>query len=271
MTIVFQVVFAVLSCCFVLKGFRLLLHILPHQIRARLHWQPIRVFSLLHPFLLLVGGINLCRGRKQHSNMKEKDPITPLSVFILSWKQWPTRNKMYIAYKLPAAELLPLLIPNFQVFIQVTFFLYGTESKHRRQWAAGGRREPTWAIIHTGRKTKNIQGTKKNMYTNPTEPYGKYIYVNKKKRLRVTENNRLTVSVFGDPAEGLHPLQRTDKTTNFSSLGLVHGGSLWQRGSRGPQRNSAVRGRWRVGWLVLRKVLCWRNTGTKVWELTFKV
>lgn len=64
------------------------------------------------------------------------------------------------------------------------------------------------------------------MYTNSTVTYGKYIYVNKKKRLRVTDSNKLTVSVFGDLTEGLHPLQRTDKTTNFSSLGLVHGGSL---------------------------------------------
>lgn len=65
-----------------------------------------------------------------------------------------------------------------------------------------------------------------NINSDSTVLYGKYIHVNKKKRLKVTESNGLTVSVFGDPAEGLHPLQRTCKTNNFSSLGLVHGGFL---------------------------------------------
>lgn len=32
---------------------------------------------------------------------------------------------VYIAYKLPAAQLLPLWVQNSALFVQITFFLYG--------------------------------------------------------------------------------------------------------------------------------------------------
>lgn len=41
--------------------------------------------------------------------------------------------RVYIAYKLPAAQLLPFWIQNSAVFVQVTFFLYGKENKHSIQ------------------------------------------------------------------------------------------------------------------------------------------
>lgn len=162
----------------------MLLHILLCRISVRLGWQPIWVFSLLHPFRLLVGGINLCqREKRKHSDMKEKHPITPLAV-ILNWdntvKYDQQQIEMYIVYELPAAELPPLWVPNFQVFIQVTFFFYGTESKHRSQWAAGGHREPTRFVL---RERLRASRKPKNMDTNSTVPYfsvGKYIHEHEK-------------------------------------------------------------------------------------------
>lgn len=234
-------------------------------------WSKFSVFSI--PFCCWWAESNCVaeEEKKNTATWNKKGPITPSSVLILNWDNTVNNDQRRLKCTLHRSSLLQSFFLSgsrtFKCFFRSHSFSMGQKANtgdSQQRADTESQHEPASVL---GENVKTFREC--SVYANSTVPYCKDIYVNKNKRLRGTKSNRLTVSVFADPAEGLHPLQRTDKTTNFSSLGLVHRGPLWQRDSQGPQRNIAVRDRWGVGWLVLRKVLCWRNTVREVWEGTF--